>query len=204
MGAMASQITRLTIVYSTVYSGADQIKHQSSAWLAFLQGIHRWPANSPHKWPVTRKMFPFDDVIMVSKTLGEVQLWSNQIRYAHNGPFNEPAYFGILGLIFQIRAIKFGTNISLNMILNISSGYYHYCNLFCDVLSVFQPCAVRNFFQIIFKRGKDIYCPTVSDEFDFGGSVSLNMRIMDYLMSQPILAFCAHCFKFKPSKFVYM
>ena len=31
---------------------------------AFVRGIHRWPVNSPHKWPVTRKMFPFDDVIM--------------------------------------------------------------------------------------------------------------------------------------------
>ena len=39
-------------------------KHQSSASLAFVQGIHRWPVNSPHKWPVTRKMFPLDDVIM--------------------------------------------------------------------------------------------------------------------------------------------
>ena len=64
MGAMASQITSLTIVYSTVYSGADQRKHQSSASLAFVRGIHRWPVNSPHKWPVTRKRFPFDDVIM--------------------------------------------------------------------------------------------------------------------------------------------
>ena len=63
-GTMASQITSLTIVYSTVYSGADQRKHQSSASLAFVWGIHRWPVNSPHKWPVTRKMFPFDDVIM--------------------------------------------------------------------------------------------------------------------------------------------
>ena len=52
------------IVYSTVYSGSDQRKHQSSASLAFVWGIHRWPVNSPHKWPVTRKMFPFDDVIM--------------------------------------------------------------------------------------------------------------------------------------------
>ena len=66
MGAMASQITSLTIVYSTVYSGADQRKHQSSASLAFVQGIHRGPVNSPHKWPVMRKMFPFDDVIMMS------------------------------------------------------------------------------------------------------------------------------------------
>ena len=41
MGAMASQITSLTIVYSTVYSGADQSKHQSSASLAFVRGIHR-------------------------------------------------------------------------------------------------------------------------------------------------------------------
>ena len=64
MGAMASQITSLTIVYSTVYSGADQRKHQSSASLAFVRGIHRWPVYSPHKWPVTRKMFPFDDVII--------------------------------------------------------------------------------------------------------------------------------------------
>ena len=65
MGAIASQITSLTIVYSTVYSDADQRKHQSSASLAFVRGIHRGPVNSPHKWPVTRKMFPFDDVIMI-------------------------------------------------------------------------------------------------------------------------------------------
>ena len=65
MGAMASQNISLTIVYSTVYSDADQSKHQSSASLAFVRAIHRGPVNSPHKWPVTRKMFPFDDVIIV-------------------------------------------------------------------------------------------------------------------------------------------
>ena len=64
MGAIASQITSFTIVYSTVYSDADQRKHQSSASLAFVRLIHRGPVNSPHKWTVTRKMFPFDDVIM--------------------------------------------------------------------------------------------------------------------------------------------
>ena len=64
MGEVASQITSLTIVYSTVYSDADQRKHQSSASLAFVWGSHRGPLNSPYKWPVTRKMFPFDDVIM--------------------------------------------------------------------------------------------------------------------------------------------
>ena len=64
MGAMASQFISITIVYSTVYSGTDQRKPQSSASLAIVRGIHQWPVNSPHKEPVTRKMFPFDDVIM--------------------------------------------------------------------------------------------------------------------------------------------
>ena len=41
MSTMASQITSLTVVYSTVYSDADQRKHQSSASLAFVWGIHR-------------------------------------------------------------------------------------------------------------------------------------------------------------------
>ena len=64
MGPMAFQTTSLTVVYSAVYSGADQRKHQSSASLAFVRGIHRGPVNSPHKWPVKRNMFPFHDVIM--------------------------------------------------------------------------------------------------------------------------------------------
>ena len=64
MSAMASQIIGVSSVCPTVGSGADQRKHQSSASLAFVRGIHRWPVNSPHKTPVTRKIFPFDDVIM--------------------------------------------------------------------------------------------------------------------------------------------
>ena len=65
MGTMAFQITNLTIVCSSVYSGADQRKYQSFASLFFERGIHRSPVNSPHKGPVTRKMFPFDDAIMM-------------------------------------------------------------------------------------------------------------------------------------------
>ena len=64
MGTMASLISSLTSVYSTVHSCADQRKHQSSASLTFVRWIHQRPVNSPHKWPVTRKMFTFDDVIM--------------------------------------------------------------------------------------------------------------------------------------------
>ena len=57
MSAMTSQITGVLIVCSVVYSGADQRKHQSSASLAFVRGVHRWPVDSPHKWPVTLKCF---------------------------------------------------------------------------------------------------------------------------------------------------
>ena len=67
MGAMAYRITSLTTVYSSVCSGADQRKYQSSASLAFVRGIHRWPVNFSHKGPVTRKTVPFDDVIMVMR-----------------------------------------------------------------------------------------------------------------------------------------
>ena len=72
MGTMVSQNQshdRLSIVYS----GADQRKHQSSASLAFVPGINRWPANYPHKWPVKQKMFPFDDVIMIQLKLSSTR-----------------------------------------------------------------------------------------------------------------------------------
>ena len=86
MGMMASQITSLTIVYLTVHSGTDQRKHQSSASLAFVWEIHRWPVNFPHKWPVTRKMFPFDDVIMWrSDTRRVVPIWVSRMAIRIQG-----------------------------------------------------------------------------------------------------------------------
>ena len=66
VGAMAAQITSLTIIYSTVYSGVDQRKHQSSASLAFVRWIHQSPVNFPHKWLVTRKMFVFGEISLES------------------------------------------------------------------------------------------------------------------------------------------
>ena len=84
MSMMASQITRLTIVYSTIYSGADGRNHQSSASLAF-----RWPVNSPHKGPVTRKMLPFDDVIM--ETVGcPIQVTVHNILIQGLDPITRP------------------------------------------------------------------------------------------------------------------
>ena len=85
MTMLASQITSLTVVYSIVYSGVDQSKHQSSASLAFVQEIHRGPVNFPHKWPVTRKMFPFDDVIMWENMCIYLFLLSSSNR--KHGPF---------------------------------------------------------------------------------------------------------------------
>ena len=80
MSSMASQIISLTIVYSIVYSDADQSKHQSSASLAFVRGIHQRPVNSPHKGPVTRKMVPFDYGIMWNSNRGHgstVEYWDD-------------------------------------------------------------------------------------------------------------------------------
>ena len=82
MSSIASQITSLTIVYSTVYSRTDPRKHQSSASLAFVWGIHRWLVNFPHKAPVTRKMFPFDN-IMTNASANSRDAGSLRRRRAH-------------------------------------------------------------------------------------------------------------------------
>ena len=81
MGAMASGITSLPIVYATIKSGADERKHQSSSSLTFWRGIHRWPVNSQHKGPVSRKMFSFDDVIMTTSYMIQPMSWC---MYLHN------------------------------------------------------------------------------------------------------------------------
>ena len=113
MGAIASQITSLTIVYSTIYSGTDQGKHQSSASLAFVRGIHRWPVvNSPHKWPVTRKMFPFDDVIMVShnhEEYGKMDWYQTKIdKYESEYVLNSVVVI-ILSVLLYLASGKFYT-----------------------------------------------------------------------------------------------
>ena len=103
MGTIASQITSLTIVYSTIYSDADQRKYQSSASLAFVRGIHRRPVNSPHKWPVTRKMFPFDDIIMCKIIIKHNQAWTSNGHktWARICPGNNCIWY-----YFQVRLIE--------------------------------------------------------------------------------------------------
>ena len=92
IGAMVSQITSLASVYSTVYSGAEQRKHQSSASLAFVRGIHRWPVNSPHKWPVTRKMFLLDDVIMKTNVINSTALLHLYCSFPREIPISSNIY----------------------------------------------------------------------------------------------------------------
>ena len=83
MGANASQITSLTVVYSIVYSHADKKTNQTSASLAFVRGIHRGPVNSPHKWPVSRKMFPFMTSSWIKKVCPCHDAWHTSISDIH-------------------------------------------------------------------------------------------------------------------------
>ena len=64
MRLMTSSINIVSSICSTICFGGHQRKHQKSASLVFMRGIHRWPVDSPHKGPITRKMFRFDDVLV--------------------------------------------------------------------------------------------------------------------------------------------
>ena len=99
---MASQITSLTIVYSTVYSDADQRKHQSSASLAFVRGMQRWLVNSPHKWPVTRTE--------------NVSIW-----WRHHGTLPKQEAWHIYGII------PISINVSVRNIILKSATRWHSC-----------------------------------------------------------------------------
>ena len=96
MGAMTSQITSLTIVYSTAYSK----KTLSSAPLAIVRKIHRWPVNSPHKWPVTRRMFPFDDVIMCGARSNRPNSRPERCHMAYSISISHTIYTGLCCALF--------------------------------------------------------------------------------------------------------
>ena len=92
--AMGIQVTGVSIICSAICSGADRRKHQGSASLAFVRGIHQWLVNSPHKGPVTRKLFPFDDVITNVELWhwvgGVVEWWIDLLHKSRNGPVPYP------------------------------------------------------------------------------------------------------------------
>ena len=115
MGAMISQMTSLAIVYSTVYSGADQRKHQSFASLVFVVGICRWPVNSPHKWAVPRKMLPFDDVTIYK---------GNQSVTRNNGPV-----MWSFGVVLMFTWTRWWKTIQLPVIWGDMTLWWRHCNV---------------------------------------------------------------------------
>ena len=120
MSMMVSQITDVSIV-STICSGIDQRKHQSSASMAFVRGIHRWPVDSPHKRPVTRKMFPFDDVIM-THPLSLSPYFSFYLIHIHSLRFMEDCR------ISTQRVFQYLGNV--HTVLHIPDNLYQHCS-FC-------------------------------------------------------------------------
>ena len=143
MSSLASRITSLTIVYWTVYSRVDQRKHQSSASLAFVWGIHRWPVNSPHKWPVTRKMFPFDDVIMIITALKLGHGWLIT-SYKNYGmylllPYPNPMLLQMIPMLLAKRVLsKYFYIYSENLYRYWISLIYYYLDLCILLVSIFH------------------------------------------------------------------
>ena len=142
MSAMASQITSLTIVYWTVYSirRRSKRKHQSSTSLAFVRGIHRWPVNSPHKWPVMRKMLPFDDVIKVLCHLWQAPNNSRSVNFASWRKVfvcfvytRIPTYFNIISWYINMTFIC----LIFTSHLSFCSTMYFFVPYFTDVVTIF-------------------------------------------------------------------
>ena len=104
MGAMVSLLTSLTIVYSTLYSGADERKHQSSASLVFLSEFT--VTGEFHKGPIMQKMLPFDDVIIhISAPTGCTGYWTGH-EYGSRIVGGMQATPGTW--VYQIRLLKDG------------------------------------------------------------------------------------------------
>ena len=120
MGAMASQITRLTIVYSTVYLGGDQRKYQRSVPLAFLRGIHRWPVNSPHKCPVKRKMFPFHYVIIYACVTGSCTHFRNVVPNVWHNMFDNAGGIKLVNKMWKDTYLQHIINVT-----NLSSDQWN-------------------------------------------------------------------------------
>ena len=87
-------------------------KHQRFASLAFVRGIHRWPVNSPHRWPVLHQMFPFDDVTMLCLNASYWSIDAEWLTYPlpHWPPGALMWYFG--DVIFKLISVTDGWSIS--------------------------------------------------------------------------------------------
>ena len=150
---MASQITSLKIVYSTVYSGADQRKHQISASLAFVRRIHRGPVNSPHKGPTTRKIFPFDDVIMWKPVHGMVSIEAEwRTVYAS---VNHTILGSDNGLSLVWRRAIIWPKVGLLFMETVGTNCTKFGNLGQNTTTSSQPVS-QNVFRSYLRRGSNL------------------------------------------------
>ena len=147
MTTMVSQLTSLTVVYSIVYSDADQRKYQSSASLAFVRGIHREPVNCPHKGPVTRKKFPFGDVIMITSFV----LSGNEIR---------PTWVKINPNLCRHVTSQGHNELNTHRFYLSDSIFHKLCEHYC--------CALISFVSIIFCGGFMWICQHVRHSHSAG------------------------------------
>ena len=137
MGVVVSQITSITIVYSSVYSGTDKKNHQSSASLAFVREIHRRPVNSPLKGPVTRKKFPFDDVVMILSDLAKVQVQYYESR-SHLAGVTAGRHLTNLNMMFNSLAPGgCGSNFKSVLLKVITQN--HSLDTCCEIAPMWMP-----------------------------------------------------------------
>ena len=150
--------------YSSVYSSADQRKQQSSASLAFVREIHRWPANSPHKWPVTRKMFPFDDVII-------------EWLYTFCPDWNVALFYTAVPEDIVVRAVG-SAGVSWVRVYTVLSFFVIHgpgCHRKC--------CHAYSFSDIFLKLGGDLLVSIPRTYFILGGCFSSSLCIMSPAMT---------------------
>ena len=110
-----------------VSSVADQRKHQSSESLVFVQGIRRSSVNSPHKRPVTQKMFPFDDVIMC--VLGGCTIIYCEFRVIYPGELGFCLYITtVQSVICANNWAQYGLKVVFVCLHITLSHYHHYAD----------------------------------------------------------------------------
>ena len=143
-GDDVSEITGVSIAYLTIGSSADQRKYQCYASLAFVRGIHRWPVDSPYKGPVTRKMFPFDYVIVYESCCTLIQiLLSFDWRRTDNKSWSESTMLHLTDAYIRQSALMSSHYLWLNNIwranFNKIAGnhWYYYWEFTCRSLSCY-------------------------------------------------------------------
>ena len=129
MSAIASQITSVSIVYLALCSGEDQRKQQSCASLAFVMGNHRWPLNFPHKGPLTRKIFAFDDITIQNKKGVNYWICCSSLMWGNTKHIVHLAILVVSSttmktIVSQLPKLTLHLNVETKMMLILPKGMY--------------------------------------------------------------------------------